>query len=92
MRGIDDNYFPDVSIRAVVAELAARFTSVESAKGRIVERSLQIIMNSPEIDLGDPVRELLPVVRQVALDQFDLDDGGHVCRSGHSSNPNMGFS
>ncbi|TBN14898.1 hypothetical protein EYC79_07740 [Agrobacterium cavarae] len=86
MPSIDHNYFPDVSIRAVVAELAARFTLVESAKSGIVERSLQIIMNSPEIDLTDPVRELLPVVRQVALDQFKLDDGGHVCGSGHSSN------
>jgi len=69
---VDPNYFRKDSIRAVVTEIAKRFTPVDAARKLIVERTLLIIMDKPELDLGDPVRELLPVIRQVALDHFHV--------------------
>lgn len=66
------NYSPRTDIRALLTDIAERFTPSGSARSEIVERSLLIIMDKPELDLSDPVRELLPVVREVALEHLDL--------------------
>lgn len=81
MSSVDPNYVRKDSIRAVVTDIAQRFTPVDSARKLIVERTLLIIMDKPELDLGDPVRELLPVVRQVALDHFEVKARGSVRES-----------
>lgn len=59
-----------------MTEIAGCFTPAEPAQERIVERSLRILMDKPEIDLTDPLREIFPVVRQVAVESFALNENG----------------
>lgn len=81
MSNFDPNYFRNGSIRAVVTRFAQRFTPVDAAKNLIVERTLLIIMQNPEVDLTDLDREILPVIRQVALDHFQVQANGQVNES-----------
>lgn len=81
MTNVDQNYFRADSIREVVTNIAQRFTPVDAARKLIIERTLLIIMDRPELDLGNPVRELLPVIRQVALDHFQVKDRNQVRES-----------
>lgn len=68
----DPHYSSDISIRTFVTQIAARFTPAADVQERIVERCLRILMDKPEIDLTDPLREIFPVVRQVAVESFAL--------------------
>lgn len=80
MTSADPNYFREVSIRAVLTELVERFASTGAARKVIIERALLLIMDNPELDLSDPARDLLPVVRRVALDYFQVSVDEKVSR------------
>lgn len=71
----DPNYSAELSIRKFVTEIAGRFIPAGPAQERIVERSLRILMDKAEIDLTDPLGEIVPVVRQVAVESFALNGG-----------------
>lgn len=68
------NHSVNISIRRFVSQIAGRFTPAGDMQERIVERSLQILMDKPEIDLTDPLREIFPVVRQVAVESLALSE------------------
>lgn len=82
MTSADPNYFREVSIRAVLTELVERFASTGAARKVIIERALLLIMDNPEFDLSDPARDLLPIVRGVALDYFQANVDDEVSKPG----------
>lgn len=82
MTSADPNYFREASILAVLTELVERFASTGAARKVIIERALLLIMDNPEFDLSDPARDLLPVVRRVALDYFHANVDDQVSRHG----------
>lgn len=57
---------PSVTVRSIVESLAEGFCSSEAAKHRITDRAMNVILENPELDLTEPHRELLPIVRAVA--------------------------
>lgn len=57
-----------ITVRDIVENLATRFSSSEAARHMITERAMNVILQNPELDLNEPHRELLPIVRAVAAD------------------------
>lgn len=72
----DPSSSTEISMRRFITQIAGRFTPAGDMQERIVELSLQILMDKPEIDLTDPLKEIFPVVRQVAVESFALSGDG----------------
>lgn len=72
MKITDPNYSAEISIRTFVVQIAGRFTPAPDVQKRIADRCLGILMDKPEIDLTDPLKDIFPVARQVALETLAL--------------------